>query len=609
MRRVRGKQWFLTTFLIVAAGLFFNGVGSAAMAGSPYMSRAEIINKDAVLHPEYQPSSKAATVIAGQNKSAANAWLIKSDNSQIKEEIRLAVLSANSLMYQVVTNIGYTLDNAIVNYDCKLSGEFTAPLKIGGSRHDLHMSGRVKLFDNQTLLDCDDLLNSDSIFINKAEVIGQGYVKGSELNSNFEGDFWLTGTNNFLLKGDIFQGIDIADYALVNGSGSITDTVYAGHQFPDVSGNVNDVKVDVAAALDLLDRILSADDTLTLGDVAIIAKQGDVYAHTSDCQNIHMQFNGTYLIDVDSTCTSPTHFQVNLEAGEIIAKPNSPSQLSAIATTSSSIVLAWKDNSSDETGFKIERKEGACDSANAWSLIATKGANVTTHTNTGLTPNTTYSYRVRAYNASGNSAYSNCGSAKTALSGTPNAPTNLNATSISSSQIKLLWTDNSTDEKSFKIHRKAGAGSWSLLATKGANIVSHTDTGATGNTSTTTYSYYVQACNSNGCSPKTSTAIVPYEPADLNATVASLSEINLTWTDKSGNETGFEVERKIGGCLSTNPWSRIKTVGQNIESCSNTGLASGKTYSYRVRAYKKSSATPYAYGYSSYSNCKSAKIP
>ncbi len=92
--------------------------------------------------------------------------------------------------------------------------------------------------------------------------------------------------------------------------------------------------------------------------------------------------------------------------------------------------------------------------------IATKGANVTTHTNTGLTANTTYAYRVRAYNASGNSAYSNCASAKTALSGTPNAPTNLRQRPLSESQIKLTWTDNSTDETGFKIYRKKGTEPW-----------------------------------------------------------------------------------------------------------------------------------------------------
>ena len=302
-------------------------------------------------------------------------------------------------------------------------------------------------------------------------------------------------------------------------------------------------------------------------------------------------------------------FTVQSDEISVITIPNSPSLLSAKATSSSSIVLTWKDNSNNEDGFKIQRKEGECDSTNSWSQIVTKEANITTHTNTGLTPNTAYSYRVRAYNTGGNSAYSNCAFSKTALSGTPKAPTNLNATSISASEIKLIWTDNSTDETSFRIYRKVGTGTWSPLAAKGTNILSHTDTTAAGNTATIAYSYYVKACNSSGCSPATNYAVVPYKPTSLKATAVSSSRINLTWTDTSNNETGFQIYRKSGACSSTNPWSRIKTTGPNITSYSNIGLTPGRTYSYKIKAYTRSLAMPYAYGYSLYSNCTQATTP
>ena len=288
---------------------------------------------------------------------------------------------------------------------------------------------------------------------------------------------------------------------------------------------------------------------------------------------------------------------------------NPPSSITVKANSSSSIVLTWTDNSDNELGFKIERKEGKCDSANTWKQIAKKGANVTTHTNSGLAPNTTYSYRVRAYNADGNSDYSNCASAKTALSGTPKAPTNLKARSVSSSKVNLSWNDNSSDETGFKVYRKSGTGIWTLLATPDADAISYSDITATGNTSTTTYSYYIKACNSTGCSPQTTVAVIPYKPVGLTATSVSLSQINLTWTDKSNKETGFEIYRKSGVCSSTNSWSKIKATGSNVSSYSNTGLTSGTTYSYKTRAYKRSSVAPYAYGYSAYSNCKSATTP
>ena len=89
--------------------------------------------------------------------------------------------------------------------------------------------------------------------------------------------------------------------------------------------------------------------------------------------------------------------------------PAAPQNLSATAVSRSQINLAWTDNASNETGFKIERSKNQ----NSWSQIATVGANVTTYSNTGLSRNTTYYYRVRAYNAAGNSGYSDTASAKT----------------------------------------------------------------------------------------------------------------------------------------------------------------------------------------------------
>ena len=81
------------------------------------------------------------------------------------------------------------------------------------------------------------------------------------------------------------------------------------------------------------------------------------------------------------------------------------------------LTLLWEDNSSTESGFKIERAVGSA----AFTQIATTGANVTRYTDTGLASSTTYRYRTRAYNAIGNSAYSN--EAATTTAGTSPTPT------------------------------------------------------------------------------------------------------------------------------------------------------------------------------------------
>jgi hypothetical protein len=85
--------------------------------------------------------------------------------------------------------------------------------------------------------------------------------------------------------------------------------------------------------------------------------------------------------------------------------PNGPTNLTATTISKSQINLTWTDNSTNETGFRIERCKGP--TCINFTMIATVGADVTSYSNTGLSANTTYRYRIYAYNASGNSAYSN----------------------------------------------------------------------------------------------------------------------------------------------------------------------------------------------------------
>ncbi len=93
------------------------------------------------------------------------------------------------------------------------------------------------------------------------------------------------------------------------------------------------------------------------------------------------------------------------------ALPAAPTNLVAAVVSRSRIDLAWTDNASNESGFRIERCKGS--TCTNFTLIATVGADVGTYVNTGLSGNTTYRYRVYAYNASGNSAYSNIAKATT----------------------------------------------------------------------------------------------------------------------------------------------------------------------------------------------------
>jgi len=113
--------------------------------------------------------------------------------------------------------------------------------------------------------------------------------------------------------------------------------------------------------------------------------------------------------------------------------PSAPSNLSAAPASSNQINLNWTDNSNNETGFLVERSPNGT----TFTQIASLGANVVSYASTGLTPLTTYYFRVRATNSAGNSNYSNTVSAMTLAGMPPPAPSNLTARAVSNSQINL----------------------------------------------------------------------------------------------------------------------------------------------------------------------------
>jgi hypothetical protein len=90
--------------------------------------------------------------------------------------------------------------------------------------------------------------------------------------------------------------------------------------------------------------------------------------------------------------------------GTVTVVPIAPTNLTGTVISTSQVNLSWTDNATNEDGFKIERKSGS----GSYALVGSMGSNLITFSDLGLTPNTTYTYRVYAYNSAGNSLqYSN----------------------------------------------------------------------------------------------------------------------------------------------------------------------------------------------------------
>jgi hypothetical protein len=260
-----------------------------------------------------------------------------------------------------------------------------------------------------------------------------------------------------------------------------------------------------------------------------------------------------------------------------------PSALAASAVSPTTINLSWADNSTTESGFRIER---STDNLN-FADIGTAGANATSYGDATASDGTTYFYRVRAYNSATTSAYSASANGMTPLA----TPTALLATAMGPNSVNLTWTDNAANETGYRVERSTDYVTFAQIATAAANASSYTDaTAAEG----TTYYYRVRTYNAaaNSGYSGASGAVTPLvAPSGFTATARpSAAVVDLAWADNSANESGYQVERSTDNVTFT----QIGTTGQNATAYSDATAAQATTYYYRVRAYNAVAVSSYA---------------
>ncbi len=193
-------------------------------------------------------------------------------------------------------------------------------------------------------------------------------------------------------------------------------------------------------------------------------------------------------------------------SGKTLASQNDPAgepyNLRVTRIFNDRITLEWQDNAGNETGFRIFRSTSP--GGTQTQLVAP--ANAMSFTSASLAASTTYYFRIQAVNGATAGDLSAQISARTLGSLTPPAtPGSLTVTEKPPSSVTLAWTDNSTNEDSFRIERSLQSTStWTAVGSVDFNVTRFTDDSVQPDTA---YNYRVMAVNSAGASSYSSASV------------------------------------------------------------------------------------------------------
>ena len=284
--------------------------------------------------------------------------------------------------------------------------------------------------------------------------------------------------------------------------------------------------------------------------------------------------------------------------------------------------LNWNDNSINETEYAVQRTPDGktwTDVKLVNSPLDVANTSGTNKTSGNLVVNTTpYLFRVVARNKVG---YGNGYPMTTAETMTGTVGVNLPAAPMQTGlpkamlqvgpQVKVSFTDLSSNEAGFVIQRMTDNGAWTEIgraaALAGASgTVNYVDTTVQPGH---TYSYRVAAFNLGGTSPYRTTLTativpnnaipaVPYNLMASNYTncvpTTTCRSVLLRWTDKSTNETGFEIQRATNAAFTAGLTTTAVAAGAgsgSVKSLTVSNLARNTRYFFRVRAVNGMSAS------------------
>jgi titin len=260
-----------------------------------------------------------------------------------------------------------------------------------------------------------------------------------------------------------------------------------------------------------------------------------------------------------------------------ILNPDSPT---------TSIILEWDDPVSYTADSYIIFRSTTIDGT--YTEIGTvPDPEIKIFTDTGLTPDQPYFYYVKAVKNGKQSIGTEVLELATlGVEPAPvgiTAPSGLTASSVTQTQLRLSWTDNSNNELGFFIYQSTDGLAFTPVFGVGAGI---TSANIRPLTQDTLYYYRVNAYATGSTSAYSNLISVrtlptpPTTPTFTSILAGSSSQINLNWTNVA-NEIGYNLYRSLNDVSYTG----ITTLSANVTGFTNSGLSAGTLYFYKIEAF------------------------
>jgi hypothetical protein len=269
----------------------------------------------------------------------------------------------------------------------------------------------------------------------------------------------------------------------------------------------------------------------------------------------------------------------------LAAARSTASTLNTWSVSPSAINLSWLDGVGNETGWEIHRSTTGA--TGTYALRASVPGGTTSYTDSTLLVRTVYCYQVRSFRNSGSktsyTAFSNASCSQTL--GPPAAPADLAAVSgvFGNVFVTVSWADRADDEQGFRIERAANpTGPWAVIASlESSSLPSRSFADRTDVRTEQQVCYRVIAFNAYGESASdVDCTAPPRTPSNIAATSANAQSIDVSWSDESNVEDGYEVQRRA----TDGAWQVVATLPSNTGTFHDATVAANISYQYRLRA-------------------------